>query len=283
MSVLHPIRAPNGFTIVPIHYSHDVEKDTAWAARERLKYTAGGGTDADWQREMEIDFTAQAGALAYPSYRSSIHLIKRIEPVAGVPLCLAADFNVQPMVWVVAQVLHGWVNCLRTIGLSPATVARMVVEFRNCYPSHNAELWIYGDATGSARDHQTGQTDYDLIRIAFGGYNAPLVFKVPLANPLEKDRLNAVNVKLLAPDGRPGIRIDAERCPELVEDFEQVVLDSRGKIAKTYDSRNPYSRRTHASDALGYLVTREWPVGKFKRAATKPAAPLKYGRVLGDI
>ncbi len=279
MAVLKATRAPNGFAIVPIHYSHDPEKNAAWAARERLKYP----TDAAWRREMELDFTAEAGALAYPNYRASIHLIKRIEPVAAVPLCLDVDFNVAPMVWVVTQVLHGWLNVLRTIRLSPATNARMVTEFRNCFPSHNAELWIYGDAVGNNRDHQTGQTDYDLIRIAFGGYNAPLVFKVPLDNPAIKDRLNAVNTKLLAPDGRPGIRIDAERCPELVEDFEQVMLDSHGKIAKTYDSRNPYSERTHASDALGYQIAREFPVGEFKRTTTKPAPPLKYAKLIGDL
>jgi hypothetical protein len=275
-----------GWAIVPIHYSLDPEKTEAWAAHEKERYRASGlpNPDGVWQREMEIDFSATAGALAYPNYHESIHCVPGEIPVQrGIPLCLWMDFNVAPMVWGVAQIVHGWLNCIRTFSLEPATIALMCVEFRNLYPSHSAELWIYGDAAGHSRTSQTAQSDYDLVRIGLVGYNVPIVHKVPIDNPDEKDRLNAVNTKLKPPDGMPGMRISKPNCPHLVADFEQVVLNNRGKLAKTYDFSNPYSKLTHASDGVGYLISREWPVAKLVSRPAPKAKPLKYDRLLGDL
>jgi hypothetical protein len=195
------------------------------------------------------------------------------------------DFNVSPMVWEVAQIHKGKPRWINEVRLAPASIDEMVREFRNLYPAHPGELWIYGDATGKGRTAQTGKSDYDLMRLAFQGYGAPLVFKVPQANPLVRDRLNAVNRMLRSVDGLPGLEIDPERCPELVRDLEECVLRDDGKdLLKVYDSADPYHERTHASDDVGYFIWREWPVSAEaqRRMLSKPRAPLKYGRMLGD-
>jgi hypothetical protein len=280
MPALRAIRAPNGMAIVPIHYSHDEEKNAAWAARERAKYI---GKDSDWEREYEINFAQVSGVLAYPSFRDSVHVVDRLDLVEHVPLEWWWDFNVSPMVTGIFQVIHGWMNVLRVIELDPSTVTLMCREFRNFYPSHGAELNIYGDAMGSNRDHQTGGTDYDLIRNGMAGYNAPRNFLVPNSNPLEKDRLNSVNAKLAPTQGMPGVRILRPLCKPLLDDFAGVILDSRGKVAKTYDGKNPYSKRTHASDGFGYAVWRLWPVAEFKATTRKPAKPLVYKGLLGEF
>jgi hypothetical protein len=161
----------------------------------------------------------------------------------------------------------------------------MVEEFRNAYPAHPAGICVYGDATGNARTGQTAQSDYDLLRIALRGYPTPISWKVPADNPDEKDRRNAFNAKLKPPDGMPGMRI-SPKCKELIEDLQAVVLrPDQKKILKVYDGKDPYARRTHASDAAGYLVSREWPLVQVASSALrKPSAPaMKPGRLLGDI
>jgi hypothetical protein len=47
---------------------------------------------------------------------------------------------------------------------------------------------------------------------------------------------------------------------ELADDLEQVLDDGRGGIKKSSKHTDPYSRRTHMTDALGYWVFQVRPV-----------------------
>ena len=282
MTVLQTYRSPRGFLVVPVHYTHDPEKRGNWAAVERAKYPR---VEA-WAQEMEIDFSAWTGRPAYPAYSRRVHVAT--EPLIydpRLPLRLAMDFNVSPMVWEVCQVRSSRLYVLSEISLTPASIEKCVIEFRNQYPSHQGQLIIYGDASGRARTSQTGQTDYDLVRLNFRGYPAELVFKVPLANPLVKDRLNAFARRLKGEDDASWLTMDPS-CTELIADMEEVTLEAKGSgILKSSDPKNPYYRRTHASDALGYLIAQEWPVFMEAVAATdnSPRKPLKYGRLVGGM
>jgi hypothetical protein len=298
MSVLHPIRSPRGFTIIPVHYSHDPAKSSnpEWLEAEQKKYSRPD----EWDKEMEIDFRSRAGKPAYPAFRRSLHLRKGLTEtyIPMLPLCLQVDFNVDPMVWEVGQIVKGRPKVFNEIRLpgpegGSATIEAMVREFRNLYPSHRARVSVYGDATGHARTSQTGQSDYALMKLAFRGYSGELEWKVPAANPLVKDRLNAVNRMLSGVDGLPGIEIDEDNCPELVRDLEEVVLIEKKAaggapsidILKVYDPSDPYHERTHASDCVGYLISREWPVAieAVRATSAKARPPLKFGRLLGDV
>ena len=289
MTILRSYPAPGGWRVIPIHYSMDPTKDAAWAAAEREKYAR----DEDWLKEMEIDFRARAGRPAYPSYNSAIHLVSGLQYVPSLPLCLCCDFNVAPaMVWEVAQIVSGVPQFVGEIVCAePATVERSVREFRNMFPAHGADVRIYGDQMGSNRDPQTGRSNYALMKLNFSNYGAELDMRVPAKNPEVVDRLNAVNRMLRGKDGLPGIKIDPAKCPELVRDFEEVVLakekeGSKGnRVEKTYDTDDPYSWRTHASDAVGYFVCREWSVAmetyrSDRKAKARP--PLVYERLLGE-
>lgn len=287
MRVLDLIRSPRGFAIVPVHYSHDPAKDDAWFARERGKYSIDGLTSADWDREMEIDFTAQSGVRVYQPFRPELHCVQGLEVVPHLPLRLCCDFNVSPCVFVVAQVVRSWVQFIGQVKLAPATVSAMVREFRNLFPNHPAEVWVYGDAAGRGRDVQTGQSDYDLLQAAFRGYSSAVVLKIPKDNPRVKDRVNAVNAKLMTADGVPGIRIDPVACPELVRDLAEVVWNPKQTdIHKVTNPRDPYHERTHASDAAGYLIAWEWPTIQQVvplDSQSQPRPPRVYGNVLGAL
>jgi hypothetical protein len=114
-----------------------------------------------------------------------------------------------------------------------------------------------------------------------------VVLKVGRDNPREKDRINAVNLKLKGIDGRAGLRVDVDGCPDLVRDFAEVALRPDGAgVLKIRDRGDPYHERTHASDGVGYLIGREWPtVDEAHRAMTKPKPrpPRQYGRLLGEL
>jgi len=71
--------------------------------------------------------------------------------------------------------------------------------------------------------------------------------------------VNAVNGLLCNMDGQRRL-FHHPRCKELAKDFRQVVyvVDSHGNTIPEIDKRD--RKRTHLSDAVGYLVWTEFPI-----------------------
>jgi phage FluMu protein Com len=72
---------------------------------------------------------------------------------------------------------------------------------------------------------------------------------VPKSNPTVRDRIVLVNAQLCNASGDVNL-IVSPRCKELIDDFEQVAYEEES----TQIDKNKDRKRTHASDALGYLV-----------------------------
>ena len=284
LRILQPLKAAGSWTVLPIHYSHDPAKTREWAAQAKAAYP----NEADWDREMEIDFSALTGVRAYPKFTRPLHLRRAADIVYNpmLPLCLCIDFNVGFMSWPVAQIVNNEPVAITEITLEPADIPSMARAFRNRFPAHPAELWIFGDASGHARSVQSQQSNYDLLRLALSDYSAPIVMMVPEVNPPIHTRLNSVNTKLMTPAGKPGCVI-SDACLNLIADFEEVLLDPKGHgVVKVSDPRHPYFKRTHSSDGWGYMCAREWPiVEELFRTETKPEKmpELVYGRLAGDL
>jgi hypothetical protein len=284
LSILKPFR--NGpYLIVPIHYSFDPAKNEEWKDEEQQKYIKRDPNRWQelWNREQEMDFSSVGGAVAYHAF-SAANLCKGLNYSSFLPLCLCVDFNVEPMVWEVAQISpRGLVCFIDEIKLAPTSIEAMVREFRNRYPAHQGELWIYGDGTGQWRHPQTGKSSYDVLRLYLRGYSAAVVMKVPINNPYQADRVTAFNLKLRGTEGQVGILVDPDKCPELIKDFQEVMF-KEGKIVKVNDRDNPYFNRTHASDSAGYLISREWPTAKevFKSTQQKRKTRV-YKHLLGGF
>ena len=287
MPVLKQIKAPNGFTIVPVHYSHDPERDLDWVQREKSKYNP-----QVWNREQEIDFREIVGSPVYPSWSDQIHIVEGVELVPGVPICVACDFNVDPCIWEICQIVRGsYLHIVDEIALGPADIDDMVKEFRNRYPVHSAPIIWYGDATGNSRSVQSKMGCWDLIRLHMGGYPCPVEYRVGKVNPSVRDRVSAVAARLEDTNGKTWVRVNP-RCEELIADGNEVVWDTKRRGTTTamrelqvYDRDNPYHRRTHAFSAVGYLIYREWPIGQaIDKAKPRRRPPeRKYGRLLGEI
>lgn len=255
MRVLTAYDLDSGWLVVPVHYSHDPNKNEEWAEKARASYVRA----ESWQREMEIDFSDVGGIRAYPSFKKEAHVRTDLVYNDSLPLCLMVDFNVGFMVWEIGQVVNGVPQVIDEIVLSPGNIPNMVREFRVRYPFHAAGVYIYGDATGRARSTHDQQSNYDIILSEFKGYSSEIELRVPVQNPPVKMRLNAVNRILVGENGKIGIYI-SNKCEELIKDLEMVLLDKDGGILQRRRASDPYSQRTHASDALGYWISWEWPI-----------------------
>jgi len=112
---------------------------------------------------------------------------------------------------------------------------------------------VYADASGGNL-HTSGTSDVAVLKAFFrGGEYGDVTFRIPQSNPAVRDRVMLVNGKLRAADGGRTLLVDP-RCRETIKDLEQVAYkDGSQGIDKDRDSK-----RTHLSDALGYLVWQEF-------------------------
>ena len=214
---------------------------------ERLKRSYD---DRFYQQEVLGQYLNVTAGQAYSAF-------DRLENVQGqsydprYPLLWALDFNVNPMCSVIAQKVGNQIRVLDEIVLSRVTTEDACMEFVRRFPDAR-KVVIYGDASGS-RMQTTGTSDYGMMRRFFNSYCMRNVeYRVPKANPAVRDRLDVMNGALCSAGGDRTLYIDP-RCKELITDLEQVVLQEGTMIIdKTKDPR-----RTHLSDALGYLVWQE--------------------------
>jgi len=166
-------------------------------------------------------------------------------------LLWALDFNVDPMCSVVAQIEGDGVLVLDEIVLSRSTTQQACEEFQSRFPEHGAGLKVYADASG-AHMQTTGTSDLGVLKKFFrSGEYGVVDFRVPRSNPAVRDRVMVVNVAF------ERMKIDA-RCKELIKDLEQVAYKENTQVIDK--DRDP--KRTHLSDALGYLVWQELRVGE---------------------
>lgn len=198
------------------------------------------------------------GSRVYSSFDRTIHVKRGMTFYTNIPLVWAWDFNVEPMVTYVGQRHGDNFKVFQEFVIEEGNIFGMVDAFRAAYPTHGAEVHIYGDATGSFRDVQTNSSNFNLIMRAMSNYPVPVKLKLPAKNPNVMDRINAVNTVLKDEIGAVRLNISPE-CPELIQDFEEVLTDHNGGIRKTKNIRDPYYRRTHPSDAVGYWIAYEAP------------------------
>jgi len=126
---------------------------------------------------------------------------------------------------------------------------------------------VHGDASAQARS-TSSKTDYDLIREYFRSRGQfRLRFDYPRSNPRVKDRVNSVNAMLRNADGCVRMYVHPV-CKQLITDFHQVAWKQTSvnfELDKVTDKK-----RTHLSDALGYLVWQVAPINAFHREPGLP-------------
>lgn len=204
-----------------------------------------------YRQEVLGEYLAVESNRVYHEFSREAH-VGEVKPEYGLPLLWALDFNVDPMCSVVAQRRGDFITVLDEIVIRRASTHDACEEFWSRFRHHQAGLVIYGDASGNSLK-TSGTTDYSMIRQFFARtpYRG-IDYKVPAANPLVRDRVLVMNSRLRTADGELHMRI-SPKCGELIKDLEEVVF----KTGTTLIDKDRDPKRTHLSDALGYLVWQE--------------------------
>lgn len=217
------------------------------------------------QQELMGQFVIFEGAVYYTFNRNQnagdlAFKVAKYNP--DLPLCLACDFNIDPMAWVIAQIGVNPQTGLKEvyfvdeIYLSNSNTIQACQEFKSRFPNHKAGLSLYGDATGRARHTDSNVTNWKIIENELSGYG--LSNHVPTSNPAERDRINSVNGMICNSKQQRRVFVNPEKCKNLIRDFEQVSYkEGSTQIDKTKDFK-----LTHMSDAAGYMLETEFSLNR---------------------
>jgi len=228
-----------------------------------------------FRQEFEGSFVNMGVGRAYYAFDRE-HNVGNLRFSHRFELCWAIDFNVSALCSVLAQVHNGAIFVLEELILPDSNTLAACEEFlsRTAKWSSGSRIpvSIYGDASGDQRKTSASRTDWQIVKEFFGRHTDRFEvrgFHVPSANPLVKDRINCVNAKLRNSVGQHSLLVDRS-CKHLIQDLEQVSwkVDPYGNPMGTLDKSDP--KRTHASDALGYLIAREFPMRPMRGEMSGP-------------
>ena len=226
-----------------------------------------------YQQEVLGKYLNIRSGRAYYSFDRSLN-IKTLTYDSAQPICWSLDFNVNPMCSVIGQripVVEGIYekkvsrfNVLEEIYIQDSNTPQACAEFVNRVAKYargrQLLVNVYGDATGSKRTTATvgSPSDWSTVRQELARYsNLQVSYKYSRGNPIQKDRVAAVNAVLCNSQGERRCFIDP-RCDKLVRDLERVTWKQGAAIL----DQDTDKMLTHISDALGYWIDAEASVSK---------------------
>lgn len=199
------------------------------------------------------------GSRAYPGFETAIHVRETGGLNSRFPLCWCWDFNVEPLVTEIGQYMNGVFYVHEEICMESGSIPEMCDLFYDRYNTWQNEIIIYGDATGQNRGAMIDTTSYKLISSTMRNYRMHPKLRIPTRNPAISDRLNAMSHAFRNPQKEVTFFVNPS-CKELINDFEDVLIDTHGGIKKSHNTKDAYYRRSHSSDAVGYWVCSEAPI-----------------------
>lgn len=201
-----------------------------------------------YKQEALGEYVNSRADRVYHCFNAAVHVTQqKYDPTH--PLMWALDFNVSPMSSVLVQVRGERLAVIDEIVLDRATTEEACTEFDNRFGRHAGGVTVFGDASGRNM-HTTGTSDYLTLQNCLyrsGMRNVKL--RIPAKNPPVLSRVQRVNGLLTNATGEVSLEVDP-RCKELIKDLEEVLFKADSGVV----DKNRDMRRTHASDALGYLV-----------------------------
>jgi Terminase large subunit, T4likevirus-type, N-terminal len=233
----------------------NVSKDELQAATHELD-------ERTYRQEFQASFENLTTGRAYFAFDST-RSVERLQFNPKLPLFWSLDFNVNPMCSVIGQRDGDRLHVLAELALADSNTAAACEQFLDRIGQFGqlspftTRIHVYGDATGSGRQTSASRTDWQIVRDFFKRYPYPVEHRVPSSNPPVKDRVNCVNAMLCNQAGERRLSVHPD-CRELILDLERVrwKSDASGNLLPDIDKSDP--ARSHASDALGYLIARDF-------------------------
>lgn len=196
-----------------------------------------------FKQEYEAAFVTYSGLIYYGFNREESVLA--CDDDNGT-LHIGMDFNLDPMSAVICIRKGGKLYAVDEIVMYGSNTDEMVAEIISRYPRRS--IIIYPDPASRQRKTSAGgRTDLSILQ------NAGFSVKAKNSHALIRDRVNAVNSRLLSGDGERHLFV-SPKCKQTIKSLERQTYKEGTSIPNKDDGYD------HMNDALGYLVEYLFPV-----------------------
>ena len=196
-----------------------------------------------FKQEYEAEFVTYQGLIYYGFSREESVLDMGDD---NGTLHIGMDFNLDPMSAVICIRKGGKLYAIDEIVMYGSNTDEMVSEIKDRYGNRN--IIIYPDPASRQRKTSAGgRTDLSILQ------NAGFSVKAKNSHALVRDRINAVNSRLLSGDGERHLYI-SPKCKQTIKSLERQTYKEGTSIPNKDDGFD------HMNDALGYLIEYLFPV-----------------------
>jgi hypothetical protein len=225
-------------------------------SKEEIEQAKDDLDERTFQQEYLATFVNYSGVIYY-NFDRNLHIIDNHE-VVNATIHIGMDFNIDPMVCVLAQKRDNDLIIFDEIQIWSSNTSEMIDEIKRRYNKFN--IVVYPDPAARQRKTSAGGfTDLALLR------NAGFEVRARSTHPLVRDRINAVNSKLKNTNGVSSLFI-IKSCKNVIKSLERQVY-KEGTHVPDKDSGHD-----HMNDALGYMVEYMFPL----RREFKPSKPTRW-------
>jgi hypothetical protein len=247
-------------------YGKGVDGDDGWRSYQYTTIQGGNVAPSEiesakadldertFQQEYEAQFVNYSGIIYYGFKREES--VKRHDGDRSV-IHVGMDFNLDPMSAVLMTRKGDTLHIFDEIVMFGSNTDEMVAELRERYG--NGTIVIYPDPASRQRKTSAGgRTDLSILQ------NAGFEVRVRNSHAAVRDRINAVNSRLLSNDGQRRLYVDP-KCKKVIESLERHTY----KEGTSQPEKDGFD---HMNDALGYAVEYLFPI----RKAHQPTAPQRW-------
>lgn len=247
-------------------YGKGVDGDDGWrsyqyttieggnVAPEEIESAKADLDERTFQQEYEARFVNYSGIIYYGFKREES--VARHTDDLGV-IHVGMDFNLDPMSAVLMTRKGDTLHVFDEIVMFGSNTDEMVAELRERYG--NGTIVIYPDPASRQRKTSAGgRTDLSILQ------NAGFEVRVRNSHAAVRDRINAVNSRLLSNDGVRRLYVDP-KCKKVIESLERHTY----KEGTSQPEKDGFD---HMNDALGYAVEYLFPI----RKANAPQSPQRW-------
>jgi hypothetical protein len=196
-----------------------------------------------FNQEYQAQFVTYAGLIYYGFSRESSVLDMKDD---NGTLHIGMDFNLDPMSAVICIRKGEKLYAVDEIVMFGSNTDEMVQEIKSRYAHRN--IIIYPDPASRQRKTSAGgRTDLSILQ------NAGFSVKAKKSHALVRDRINAVNSRLLSSDGQRHFYVGL-KCKQTIKSLERQTYKEGTSIPNKDDGFD------HMNDALGYLIEYLFPV-----------------------
>lgn len=201
-----------------------------------------------------------AGGACYYNFSASVtdgNVSDRAEYAPELMIYVGTDFNVDPMAWVLAHRVGDELQVFDEMWLRNTNTQQTLDRLWDRYGREHRAGWTFtGDASSQNRHTAASRTDYAQIQ---GDRRFKATVRYDRSNPGVRDRVSSVNAMLRAKSGKRRLLVHP-RCQHLIEDLRSRALDELGNPAPAESYELAKADSGHATDALGYLVWKYYPI-----------------------